>query len=59
MLKVFENAIRSAGQEFGNGRYVRNLFESAVRNQAMRLSTVTGELDHQSLTEILAVDFVQ
>ena len=59
VLKVFENAIRSAGQEFGNGRYVRNLFESAVRNQAMRLSTVTGELDHQSLTEILAVDFVQ
>ncbi len=59
LLNVFENAIRSAGQEFGNGRYVRNLFESAVRNQAMRLSTVTGELDHQSLTEILAVDFVQ
>ena len=26
--------------DFGNGRYVRNLFEKAVRNQAVRLEKI-------------------
>lgn len=59
ILGVFENAIRSAGAEFGNGRYVRNLFESSLRNQAMRLSGVTHDLDRENLSLILPVDLGQ
>ncbi len=54
--EVFSDATISAGNEFGNGRYVRNLFESTVRNQAMRLSTLPGDLDRESLSELRAVD---
>jgi stage V sporulation protein K len=54
--EVFSDATISAGNKFGNGRYVRNLFESTVRNQAMRLSTLPGDLDRESLSELRAVD---
>ncbi len=39
MRAVLDNARTES--HFGNGRYVRNLFEKAVRNQAMRLRRVS------------------
>ena len=36
--KVLTFAIEHKDKNFGNGRYVRNLFEKTIQNQAMRLS---------------------
>jgi SpoVK/Ycf46/Vps4 family AAA+-type ATPase len=41
---------------FGNGRYVRNLFEKAVRNQAVRLNTLKGSLSKQKLATFTIAD---
>jgi hypothetical protein len=46
---------RSRG--FGNARFVRNLFESAVTMQAMRLAPLTDPSDEQ-LTTLTAADIV-
>jgi SpoVK/Ycf46/Vps4 family AAA+-type ATPase len=46
---------RSRG--FGNARYVRNLFETAVSHQAMRLAPLTDPSDEQ-LTTLTAADIV-
>jgi len=40
-----------AEPHFGNGRYVRNLFEKAVRNQAVRLQQL-GRLDRDALETV-------
>lgn len=37
LLAVFKNAVRQ--ESFGNGRYVRNVFEQSLNRQALRLST--------------------
>ncbi len=42
---------------FGNARYVRNLFETAVSHQAMRLAPLTDPSDEQ-LTTLTAADIV-
>ena len=36
--QILTYAIEHKDKNFGNGRYVRNLFEKAIQNQAMRLS---------------------
>jgi SpoVK/Ycf46/Vps4 family AAA+-type ATPase len=43
------------GPQFGNGRYVRNIFERAVNNQALRLSTYT-DLTKEELITIIDED---
>jgi len=42
-------------EQFGNAREMRNLFESAVRNQSTRLVT-SGQCDHDALTTLLPED---
>jgi Cdc6-like AAA superfamily ATPase len=42
---------------FGNARFVRNLFETAVAHQAMRLAPLTDPSDEQ-LTTLTAADIV-
>lgn len=42
--------------QFGNAREMRNLFESAVRNQSTRL-VASGACDRDSLTTLLPEDF--
>ena len=37
---VFRTALEGNDKNYGNGRYVRNLFERVVENQANRLSSV-------------------
>ena len=41
-------------RKFGNGRYVRNLFEKAVERQALRLSSVESPTKKQLVTLTLA-----
>ncbi|MDR1284773.1 MAG: AAA family ATPase [Campylobacteraceae bacterium] len=43
------------GLRFGNGRYVRNIFEKSINNQAFRLST-DNDLTKEELTTILDID---
>ena len=43
------------GRGFGNGRFMRNIFEAAVGHQALRLATVENPTDDQ-LTTLTAAD---
>ncbi len=38
LSETITTAVEHKSKNFGNGRYVRNLFESAIQNQAIRLS---------------------
>ncbi|MCH2154953.1 MAG: AAA family ATPase [Opitutales bacterium] len=54
---VFTGRIAHKGQDFGNGRTCRNLFEQAIRSQALRLSNKTStEVTRAELMEIQAND---
>lgn len=53
-LKNIFDEVRNDSQ-FGNGRYVRNIFEKAVNNQAMRLST-EGKFTKEDLITIIDSD---
>ncbi len=51
---VMINAIKHKDRQFGNGRFVRNLFESAVERQAMRLAAQKDLSKEQLMTLTLA-----
>lgn len=57
LKKVIERALGADDEGFGNGRYIRNLFESAVRNQAVRLSVGGEKWSKEELTQLKAQDF--
>lgn len=59
LLDVFSKAIVSDAKDFGNGRYVRNLFEQALRNQALRLSMGEAKPSREELMRLVAADFPQ
>lgn len=48
-------AVAKQDVRFGNGRYVRNVFERSLNNQALRLSMMT-EMDKDTLVNILPED---
>ena len=50
-----ETAVENKDRNFGNARYVRNIFEKAIQAQANRLSKSSG-LSQRELTEISAED---
>jgi hypothetical protein len=54
---VFCNAVRM--KDFGNGRYVRNLLQKAIMNQANRIyaEAANGEADKEDLMLLRAEDF--
>ena len=52
---VMRLAVAKKDRNFGNARYVRNLFENAIQRQAVRLSTV-APLTTQMLSEITLHD---
>ncbi|HLX52520.1 MAG TPA: hypothetical protein VKR58_01170, partial [Aquella sp.] len=54
LATLFENALTNRDKSFGNGRFVRNIFEKTLEKQANRLSTITS-LDKEILT-LLTVD---
>jgi len=58
MKRCIAEAVSRKDSRFGNGRYVRNLFEKVIEKQANRLaaSPDLGSVDVSSLT---ATDFEQ
>jgi SpoVK/Ycf46/Vps4 family AAA+-type ATPase len=52
--KLMRKVTRHPDPRFGNGRYVRNLFESAVERQATRLSTQKDLTREQLMTLTMA-----
>lgn len=52
---IMESAVQTKDKNFGNGRFVRNLFERAIQRQAVRLSTV-APLTTKMLSELTLHD---
>jgi hypothetical protein len=55
VLAICTNLHAARNAQFGNAREMRNLFESAVRNQSTRLVT-SGQCDRDALTTLLPED---
>jgi AAA+ superfamily predicted ATPase/predicted transcriptional regulator len=55
MAKYFQNAVENKDANFGNARFVRNIFEKTLEKQANRLST-DPDLDTDELTLITLAD---
>lgn len=55
MAALFEYAVAHKDKNFGNARFVRNLFEKTLENQAMRLSSI-GKLTDAMLCTITLED---
>lgn len=56
--QVFEYELQKPKVDFGNGRYVRNLFEQVIRNQALRLSQSDSDLSKEVLMSITGEDIL-
>lgn len=52
LRELFNLERQAAGRSFGNGRYVRNLFEQVLRNQALRLCMTEGQPTRDQLMTI-------
>ena len=52
----FEDVYKCRGDNFANGRYVRNIFEKALSNQADRLVTIE-EISDDDLNTLIIDDF--
>ena len=48
--KIMARAIKHKDRQFGNGRYVRNLFEASVERQAIRLASQKNLTKEQLMT---------
>ena len=55
LVDIMQTAVETKDRNFGNGRFVRNLFEKAIQRQAERLSTV-GDLSTEMLSELTLHD---
>ena len=56
MKKRIAAAVREKDSHFGNGRYVRNLFEKVIERQANRLASLS-DLGKADVSKIIAADF--
>lgn len=56
LKKYFEDVVNNKPKDFGNARFVRNLFERTVQNQANRLAK-EGNLTRDMLKEIKVEDW--
>lgn len=54
--KLMSTAIANKDKNFGNARFVRNLFEKSIQNQAMRLSSQPN-ITEEILSTLIAEDF--
>jgi len=52
---IINDAIFAEGKQFGNARYVRNLYEKIVQNQFMRVSQIEN-IEEEHLSEITISD---
>jgi hypothetical protein len=53
--ELITDAFIKKDEKFGNARYVRNLFETIITNQANRLSML-NDIDEHTLSLITAED---
>ena len=53
--EIFRRAATSGNKRFGNARYVRNLFEKVLENQALRIAS-EGNSDRSALQKITVDD---
>ena len=58
LLSGFAQALEQKPMDFGNGRYVRNLFEQSLRNQALRLSGLKTKITRETLIQLEANDIL-
>lgn len=54
----FQKNYDKRDRTFGNGRYVRNVFEKTIENQSNRLSAMGGELSNEDLQLLTSDDFI-
>lgn len=54
--KMMFSAIEHKDKNFGNARFVRNLFEKSIQNQATRLSSISN-ITEEALSMLKAEDF--
>ncbi|GEM_PF-489543 len=55
LMQYFEQAVANKDKNFGNGRFVRNVFEKTLERQANRLASISN-LTTEQLTEITIED---
>ena len=55
IVQIMERALQAKDKNFGNARFVRNLFEKSIQRQATRLSTV-APITQQMLSELTLHD---
>ena len=53
---ILNNEYRDRDETFGNGRLVRNFFQSIVRNQSVRIAETISDSTHSDLVTILPDD---
>ena len=58
LKKHFEAKIEQKSKDFGNARYVRNLFEKTIEIQANRLASVP-QLTNEMMAELILIDVQQ
>ncbi len=58
LKNMFGERLAATGRTFGNGRYVRNTFETILRNQALRLAHAPQEPTREDLMTLLVADIV-
>ena len=58
LLAGFAQVLKKKPVDFGNGRYVRNLFEQSLRNQALRLSGLKTAMTRDALIQLEANDIL-
>lgn len=56
LSNLFVRAYEARTESFGNARYVRNVFEEMLQNQAMRLAKREGALVREDLSTLLPED---
>ena len=55
LLNIFEKA--RSEENFGNGRFARNLYEKSIRNLSVRV-TKSGVFNKETLTTVLPEDII-
>lgn len=55
VMEIFGHACKY--KDFGNGRFVRNIYEQALMNQTLRIAKSTGNPSEKELRTLVAEDF--
>lgn len=58
MVQVMRSAYENRDKNFGNGRFVRGMFEKTMENQAMRLAPL-NQVSRSMLVELTSCDIPQ